>query len=120
MSSPCARATNRFKRGGRIRHLTIVRTTARLLRTPLGLAVVATVALATAACTIVAALVDAALLRQPPFHDADRLTVIYVTRLSREGGLSRQRWSFRRFRLLRDAARPALFTELASFSRVSA
>ena len=79
----------------------------------------ATVALATASCTIVAALVDAALLRQPPFHEADRLAVLYVTRLSPTGGLTRQRWSFPRFQLLRDAARPALFTEVASFTRAS-
>lgn len=108
-----------FKRSDLIRHLTNVRATARLLRTPLGLAVVATIALATASCAIVAALVDAALLREPPFRDADRLAVLYVTKLSREGGLTRQRWSFPRFQLLRDATRPALFTELASFTRVS-
>ena len=91
----------------------------RLLRTPLGLAVVATVALATATCTIVAALVDAALFRQPPFHDADRLAVLYVTRESPTEGLTRLRWSFRRFQLLRAATRPALFTDLASFTPVS-
>jgi predicted permease len=102
-----------------MRHLTIVRATARLLRTPLGIAVVATVALATASSSIVAALVDAALFREPPFHDANRLAVLYVTRLSPIGGLTRQRWSFHRFQLLRTAARPALFSELASFTRVS-
>ena len=96
-----------------------MRATARLLRTPLGIAVVATVALATAACTVVAALVDAALYRQPPFREADRLAVLYVTRLSPTGGLTRLRWSFHQFQLLRAAARPALFTDLASFTRVS-
>ena len=110
----------RFKRGERIRHLTHVRSTARMLRTPLGAAVMATVALATASCTIVAALVDAALFRQPPFHEADRLAVLYLTRQSSAGGLERQRWSFRRFQLLRSAAQPTLFTELASFTRASA
>jgi len=109
-----------FKRSQGIRHLITVRATARLLRTPLGIAVVATVALATASCTIVAALVDAALLRNPPFREADRLAVLYVTRLSPRGGLTRQRWSFPRFQLLQGAARPALFTQLASFTRVSA
>ena len=109
-----------FKRSDGIRHPTYVRAIARLLRTPLGIAVVATVALATAACTIVAALVDAALYRQPPFHEADRLAILYITKLSPEGGLTRQRWSFRRFQLLRDAARPALFAELATFTRTSA
>ena len=110
----------RFKRGGGIRHLTDVRSTARMLRTPLGAAVMATVTVATASCTIVAALVDAALLRQPPFHEADRLAVLYVTRQSPTSGLERQRWSFRRFQLLRAAARPSLFTELATFTRASA
>jgi putative ABC transport system permease protein len=110
----------RFKHRNGIRHLMIVHATARLLRTPLGFAVVATVALATASCTIVAALVDAALLRNPPFREADRLAVVYVTRLSPQGGLTRQRWSFPRFQLLQVAAQPALFTQLASFTRVSA
>src|SRR5690349_10985515 len=96
-----------------------MRSAARLLRTPIGAAVVGTVALATAACTVVAALVDAALFRPPPFHEADRLAVLYVTRQSAMG-LTRQRWSFRRFELLREAARPALFTDLASFTRASA
>jgi predicted permease len=81
---------------------------------------VATVALATASSSIVAALVDAALFRPPPFHDANCIAVLYVTRHSPTGGLTRQRWSFQRFQLLRDAARPTLFTELASFTRVSA
>ena len=107
-----------FKRLYGIRHLTHMRATARLLRTPLGTAVVATVALATAACTIVAALVDAALFRQPPFHEADRLAVLYITRESPTAGLTRLRWSFRRFQLLRATVRPALFTELASFTPV--
>lgn len=109
----------RFKQSDHIRHLTHVRATARLLRTSLGIAVVATVALATAACTIVAALVDAALFRQPPFHEVDRLAILYVTRLSPTGGLTRLRWSFHQFQLLRSATRPALFTDLASFTRVS-
>ena len=108
-----------FKRNHEIRHLTYMRAIARLLRTPLGIAVVATVALATAACTIVAALVDAALYRQPPFREADRLAVLYVTRRSPTGGLSRLRWSFRQFQLLRAATRPTLFTDVASFTRVS-
>src|SRR3954470_20248490 len=110
----------KFKRTEGIRHLMIVRATPRLLRTPLGIGVVATVALATASCTIVAALVDAALLRHPPFREPDRLAVLYVTRLSPQGGLTRQRWSFPRFQLLQAAAQPALFAQLASFTRVSA
>lgn len=92
-----------FKRNASIRHLIAVRSAARMLRTPIGVAVVGTVTLATAACTVVAALVDAALFRPPPFHESDRIAVLYVTRQS-ANGLTRQRWSFRRFQLLREAA----------------
>ena len=53
-----------------------MRNAAHTLRTPLGAAVVTTVALATAACTAVCAIVDAALFRPPPFREADRLAVV--------------------------------------------
>ena len=119
LALPAIAYASMFKRQETIRHLTIVRATARLLRTPLGVAVVSTVALATAACTIVASLVDAGLFRQPPFHEADRLAVVYVTRESPTEGVTRLRWSFRRFQLLRAATRPTLFSELGSFTRVS-
>src|SRR5204863_773082 len=91
----------------------------RTLRTPVGVAVVTTVALATTACTAVCAIVDAALFRPPPFNDARRLAVLYSTRQNQRGGLERQRWSFRRFQLLRRAVRPSLFSDLASFSSAS-
>ncbi|HEY7236930.1 MAG TPA: ADOP family duplicated permease, partial [Gemmatimonadaceae bacterium] len=89
----------------------------RTLRTPLGAAVVTTVALATAACTVVCAMLDAALFRPPPFRDAARLAVIYTTRQSPDRGVERGRWSYRRFLLLRSAAKPALFSDIATFSR---
>jgi putative ABC transport system permease protein len=45
-------------------------------------------------------LVDAAMLRRPPFPDADRLAVLNITqRTPREGEL-RHRWSWQRFQLL--------------------
>jgi putative ABC transport system permease protein len=91
----------------------------QLLRTPLGVGIVMTVALATAACTAVGALVDAALFRRPPFHEAERLAILYITRQGRSPGLERQRWSFRRFQLLQSAAIPALFSDLAAFTRTS-
>jgi predicted permease len=89
------------------------------LGTPVGVVVIATIAIATAACTIVASLVDAALFRPPPFRDANRLAVLYITHESRTGGVQRQRWSYRRFLLLRDAVRPRLFSDVASFTRAS-
>ena len=69
------------------RHLTVMRSISRLHWTPLGLAVVVTIAVSTAACTVVAALVDATLLRPPPFRDVDRLAILYMTEQSpRYGG----------------------------------
>ena len=97
-----------------------MRNALRTLRTPLGVAVVTTVALATAACTAVSAIVDAALFRQPPFRGADRLAIPYITRQSRSGGLERYRWSYRRYQLLRSAALSWLFSDLATFTRLSA
>ena len=97
-----------------------MRNAAHTLRTPLGAAVVTTVALATAACTAVCAIVDAALFRPPPFREADRLAVVYMSRQSPTGGVERQRWSFRRFQLLRRAVQPWLFSEVASVTRASA
>jgi predicted permease len=96
-----------------------MRYAARVLRTPLGVTVIATIAIATAACTVVASLVDAALFRPPPFREANRLAVLYITHESRTGGVERRRWSYRRFLLLRDAARPRLFSDIASFTRTS-
>ncbi|HKW11155.1 MAG TPA: ADOP family duplicated permease, partial [Gemmatimonadaceae bacterium] len=89
----------------------------RTLRTPLGAAVVTTVALATAACTVVCAMLDAALFRPPPFRDARRLAVVFTTHHSQDRGVERQRWSYRRFLLLRATATPALFSDVATFSR---
>lgn len=96
-----------------------MRSVLRTLRTPLGIGVVITIALATAACTAIGALVDASLLRPPPFNEARQLAVLYTTRHSRSGGTTRQRWSFRRFLLLRDLVRPSLFGDVATFTRAS-
>jgi len=100
-------------------HLTVMRALSKLLRTPLGIAVVFTIALSTAACTVVLALVDAALLRPPPFPDVDRLAILYMTEQSPRYGLERLRWSFPRFRLLATSVRPSLFSELATVTRAS-
>ena len=94
-----------------------MRPAVRTLRSPLGIVVVATIAIATATCSLVGAMLDAALLRPPPFRDAGRLAVLYITQESPTGGVERQRWSFRRYLLLRDAVVPKLFSDVASFSR---
>ena len=101
------------------RHLKVMRAISRLLRTSLGIPVVATIAISTAACTLVAALVDATLLRPPPFRDVDRLAILYMTEQSPRFGLERLRWSFPRFRLLATAVRPSLFSDVAIFTRAS-
>jgi putative ABC transport system permease protein len=50
-------------------------------------------------------LVDAAMVRRPPFADAERLAVLNITqRTPREGEL-RHRWSWQRFQLLKRYAR---------------
>ena len=94
-----------------------MRSAIRSLRSPLAIVVVATIAVATAACSLVGALLDAALFRPPPFRDANRLAILYITQESPAGGLERRRWSFRRYLLLRDVVRPSLFSDVASFSR---
>jgi predicted permease len=94
-----------------------MRSVIRTLRSPLGIVVVATIAIATATCSLVGAVLDAALFRPPPFRDAGRLAILYITQESATGGIERRRWSFRRFLLLRDAVRPRLFSDIASFSR---
>ncbi|HKW46306.1 MAG TPA: ABC transporter permease [Gemmatimonadaceae bacterium] len=94
-----------------------MRSAIRTLRSPLGAVVAVTIAVATAACSLVGALLDAALFRPPPFPDAARLAILYRTHQSAAGGLERERWSYRRFLLLRDAVQPSLFSDVASFSR---
>jgi putative ABC transport system permease protein len=94
-----------------------MRSVVRTLRSPIGIVVVATIAIATAACSLVGALLDAALFRPPPFRNAARLAILYITYESPTGGVERHRWSFGRYLLLRDAVLPRLFSDVASFSR---
>ncbi|HSJ15515.1 MAG TPA: ABC transporter permease [Longimicrobiales bacterium] len=73
-----------------------------LRRTPLFTsAAVASLTLGVATCTVVFSLVNAAILRPPPFDDADRLTVLNVTQQTPTAGEFRLRWSWRQFQLLR-------------------
>jgi predicted permease len=46
-------------------------------------------------------LVDAAMLRRPPFADADRLAVLNITQRTPRDGELRHRWSWARFQLLK-------------------
>ena len=46
-------------------------------------------------------LVDAAMLRRPPFADADRLAVLNITQRTPREGERRHRWSWPRFQLLK-------------------
>ena len=88
----------------------------RALRSPLSITVVATLALAIGANTAVFGIVDAVLLRPPPFRDVERLSILYITRSAEGGRLQRERWSYPRYQLLRRLAAP-YFDDVASFSR---
>jgi hypothetical protein len=76
-----------------------------LARAPaLSIGVVVTLALGVAALSTAFGVVNAALWRQPPFPDADRIAMLYLRR-NPEGEPSRlERWSFARFQLLRESA----------------
>jgi putative ABC transport system permease protein len=59
-----------------------------------GSAAVLTIAIGIAAMTTMFSVVYAALLRPLPFHDADRLAVLFLTQRTPRDGLTRQRWSW--------------------------
>ena len=88
----------------------------RSLRSPLAGAVILTLALAIGANTMVFGIVDAVLLRPPPFADVERLAIFYITRTPEGGRTQRERWSYPRYQLLRRLAAPH-FEDVASFSR---
>ena len=72
-----------------------------LLRMPLFTAAALfslTVGIASSAAVF--SLVDAAMLRRPPFADADRLAVLNITQRTPHAGERRLRWSWPRFQLL--------------------
>ena len=54
-----------------------------------------------ASSAIVFSLVDAAMLRRPPFDDADRLVVLNITQRTPLEGELRHRWSWARYQLLK-------------------
>ena len=76
-------------------------------------AAIASIALGIAATTAVFAVVDAALLRPPPFERADRLGVALITRQRPNEAVRRERWSWIRAQLLR---RAHSFADIATFT----
>ncbi|HEX6808851.1 MAG TPA: ABC transporter permease [Gemmatimonadaceae bacterium] len=62
---------------------------------------IATLAIGIGASTSLFSLADAALLRPPPFPAADRLDELYLTSRAHGRGLTRMRWSYRRYDMLR-------------------
>jgi putative ABC transport system permease protein len=83
----------------------------------LAFAVAATLALGVALLTTTFAIVDAALLRQPPFPDADRLALLYLERNPAGEAPRQERWSFPRFERLRQTQKS--FEDVASYSPAS-
>jgi predicted permease len=79
-------------------------------------AVVATLAAGTAALTIVFGIVNAALYRPPPFHEAGRLAMLHLVR-DDYGVARRERWSYARIQLLR--AQQRSFAQLANYTPAS-
>ena len=80
-------------------------------------AVVGMLATGTAALTTTFALVDAALLRQPPFENAGEIVLLNTTRTSRNGELQREGFSWRRARLL--TSRATKFDAVAQYTAPS-
>lgn len=77
-------------------------------------AAVLSLTLGIATSTTVFSLIDAAILRPPPFAEADRLTLLNITQRTPLEGELRRRWSWPRFQLLERSVRS--FDGLASSS----
>jgi predicted permease len=77
-------------------------------------AVVITLALGVGALTTAFGIVNAALIRQPPFEDAQRLAMLYLVRTPAGEPTRRERWSFARYELLQGWQQS--FENLASYS----
>ncbi|MEX2153671.1 MAG: ABC transporter permease, partial [Gemmatimonadaceae bacterium] len=80
----------------------------------LSIAVVLTLAIGVAALATTFGVVNAALFREPPFHDAGRLAMLYLQRNPDGEPPRRERWSFARFQLLRQSQQS--FEYVASYS----
>ncbi len=79
----------------------------------LSLGVVATLALGVGALTVTFGIVNAALFRPPPFHDATRLAMLYLVRNPVGEPQRRERWSFPRIQMLRESQRS--FEHIANY-----
>lgn len=89
-----------------------------LARAPrLSIAVIITIALGVAVVTATFGILNAALLRQPPFPDASRIAMLYLERNPRNERPYRERWSFPRFTLLTEQQQS--FDAVASYSPAS-
>ena len=74
-----------------------------ILRSPrFALAVVIPLALGVAVLTVAFGMVYAALCRQPPFPDAERIALLFLERNPAFEAPYRERWSFPRYQLLRE------------------
>ena len=80
----------------------------------LAMAVAATLAVGVALLTTTFAIVDAALLRQPPFVEADRVAQLNLQRNPMGEAPRQERWSFARFERLRQTQKS--FEDVASYS----
>lgn len=80
----------------------------------IAVAVVITLALGVGALTTAFGIVNAALLRQPPFEDARRLAMLYLVRNPAGEPARRERWSFPRIQLLREQQRS--FEQIALYT----
>ena len=76
-----------------------------------------TIALGVAALTTAFAVVDAAVIRQPPFPEAERLVMLYLQRNPPNEPPRNERWSFARFEMLRRLQ--TSFEDTASYSPAS-
>ena len=83
----------------------------------LGLGVVLTLALGVAALTTTFAVANAALFRQPPFPEADRLLMLNIQRHPQGEPEHLERWSFARFQLLRQSQKS--FEDVATHAPAS-
>lgn len=90
-----------------------------LLRSPaLACGIALTLAVGVAALTATFGIVNAALFREPPFKDADRIAALYIVRNPiGEAPNQRQRWSYGRYTMLRENQRS--FEAVANYSNPS-
>ena len=88
----------------------------RSLRRAKGLVItcVISLALGLGASTVLFSVVDAALLRPPPFPEPSRLALLTITHRTPHDGVLAERWSWSRFELLRSSVHS--FARIAAYS----